>query len=74
MLENETSEVKAEVDALCQNSVTIKEEAEVEDMLNEDLTDEEIKEALRKKSVFASHDIDNTTNRVIGESKHYLQV
>jgi hypothetical protein len=74
MLENETSEVKAQVDTLCQNSVTIKEEAEVEKMLNEDLTEEEIKEALRKKSVFASRDIDNMTNRVIGESKHYLQV
>jgi hypothetical protein len=74
MLENETSEVKAQVEMLCQNSVTIKEEAEVEKMLNEDLSDEEIKEALHKKSVFASCDIGNMTNRVPGKSKHYLQV
>jgi hypothetical protein len=51
MLEDETSEVKAEVEALCAKSVTMKEEAEVEEMLTEHFSEQEIKEALRKKSV-----------------------
>jgi hypothetical protein len=51
MLENETSEVKAEVVELCERSVTMKEEAEVEALLSEHLSEPEVKEALRKKSV-----------------------
>ena len=49
MLENETSEVKAEVDLLCKNSVSAQEEAEVEALLNENLSEVEVKEVLRKK-------------------------
>ena len=49
MLENETSEVKAEVDLLCKNSVSAQEEAEVEALLNENLSKVEVKEVLRKK-------------------------
>jgi len=51
MLEKETSEVKAEVAELCEKSVTMKEEAEVEALLSEHLSELEVKEALRKKSV-----------------------
>jgi hypothetical protein len=49
MLENETSEVKAEVNALCEKSVSLQDEAEVEAMLSENLTEAEVREALRKK-------------------------
>lgn len=49
LLENETIEVKAEVDLLCENSVTAQEEAEVEALLNEHLSEAEVKEVLRKK-------------------------
>lgn len=49
MLEEETDEVKAEVAAMCEAAVSIKEEAEVEEMLGENVTEDEAKSALRKK-------------------------
>jgi hypothetical protein len=62
MLDNETSEVKAEVMARCERTVSMKEEEEVENMLNEHLSEAEIKEALRKKSAFSSFNEDHMTN------------
>ena len=49
MLEAETDEVKAEVTALCEKTLSIKEEEEVERMLAENLTEEEARETLRKQ-------------------------
>jgi hypothetical protein len=49
MLEEETDEVKAEVAELCEKTVSMKEEAEVEEMLNENITEDEGRRALRKK-------------------------
>jgi hypothetical protein len=74
MLDNETSEVKALVMARCERTVSMKEEEEVESMLNEHLSELEIKEALRKKSVFSSSNIDHVTNRDTGKFKHCLRV
>jgi hypothetical protein len=52
----------------------MKKEEEVESMLNEHLSKLEIKEALRKKSVFSSSNIDHVANRDTGKFKHCLQV
>jgi hypothetical protein len=49
LLEDETDEVKAEVAAMCQQSVSAREEAEVENMLDENFTEEDVKDMLRKK-------------------------
>jgi hypothetical protein len=49
MLEEETDEVKAEVAELCEKTVSMREEAEVEEMLNENITKDEARSALRKK-------------------------
>ena len=49
MLENETSEVKAAVAAMCEKSVSVREEAEINAMLNENFMDEDVQIALRKK-------------------------
>jgi len=49
MLEEETDEVKAEVKEMCERTVTMKEEAEVEEMLNENIPEDEARSALRKK-------------------------
>jgi methionine salvage enolase-phosphatase E1 len=46
MLENESSEVKAEINVMCQRSVSTKEEAEVEALMNENMSEEEAREAL----------------------------
>ena len=51
MMEDETSEVKAEVKALCEKSVMMKEGAKVEEILTEHFSEQEIKETLWKKSV-----------------------
>jgi methionine salvage enolase-phosphatase E1 len=48
MLENESSEVKAKIDVMCQRSVSTKEEAEVEALMNENMSEEEAREALRR--------------------------
>jgi hypothetical protein len=49
MLEAETDEVKEEVAEMCEKSVSAREEAEVEKMLSENFTEEDVKCALRKK-------------------------
>lgn len=49
MLEEETAEVKAEVKEMCEKIVTMKEEAEVEAMLNENIPEDEARSALRKR-------------------------
>jgi hypothetical protein len=49
MLEDESDEVKAEVAALCERTLTVREEEEVERMLNENFTEEDAKKALCKK-------------------------
>ena len=49
LLEDETDEVKAEVAAMCQQLVSAREEAEVENMLDENFTEEDVKDMLRKK-------------------------
>jgi hypothetical protein len=49
MLDNETDEVKAEVAALCEKTLTAKEEEEVEKMLDENVTEEDAKKELRKR-------------------------
>jgi hypothetical protein len=74
MLENETSEVKAQVMARCERTVSMEEEEEVENILNEHLSESEIKEALRKKSAFSSSDVDHMTNQGPGKFKHCLRV
>jgi hypothetical protein len=74
MLENETSKVKEEVAELCEKSLTLKEEAEVEALLNEHLTEQEVKEALRKKSVLKLCNIHKATDQITGKFKRCLQV
>jgi hypothetical protein len=49
MLENETAEVKAEVAALCEKTLSVREEEEVERMLDENFTEEDAKRAIRKQ-------------------------
>ena len=51
LLENETSEVKAEVEALCKTSVSVKEQAELDALMAENLSEEDVKKILRKRSV-----------------------
>jgi hypothetical protein len=49
MLEDELDEVKAEVAALCERTLMVREEEEVERMLDENFTEEDVKKALCKK-------------------------
>jgi hypothetical protein len=49
LLEEETDEVKAEVKEMCERVVTMKEEADVEAMLNENIPEDEVRSALRKR-------------------------
>ena len=49
MLEEEADKVKANVAALCDKTLTVREEEEVERMLNENFTEEDAKKALHKK-------------------------
>jgi hypothetical protein len=49
MLEDETDEVKAEVAGLCEKTLTVREEEEVENMLDENFSIEDAKRALRKQ-------------------------
>ena len=49
LLEDETDEVKVEVTAMCQQSVSAREEAEVKKMLDENFTEEDVKDMLRKR-------------------------
>ena len=49
MLEQESSAVKAEVEARCNRTMSTKEEAEIEALMNENVSEDDIKEALRKR-------------------------
>ena len=49
MLENETAKVKAEVAALCEKALLVREEEEVKRMLDENFTEEDAKRAIRKQ-------------------------
>jgi hypothetical protein len=61
LLDKETDEVKAEVGALCERSVTVKEEAELKALMEENLSDEDARNLLRKRLVtkFRNSDYQN---------------
>ena len=56
LLENETSKVKAEVEALCKRSVSVKEQAELDMLVAENLSKEEVKEILQKRGIISIDD------------------
>jgi hypothetical protein len=68
LLENETSEVKAEVEALCERSVSVKEQAELDKLMDDNLNEEDVKKLLRKRSAskhLSKDDIDLQAYRKI---------